>query len=334
MDSNPEGESRRNVLRMAGGLGFTTASLSQVAGMAQAVEPTSDDRIRVVAGYKHTNHSELDNGVPPKRTPIYRILPREDWIDIEASYNAASRVSKRFSDDSLSFGIENDPESHTNLVVTANWNVTKSSDGEIRTKPDISFEEFKDQVPATEDGIAKRQDISDGRVGIPVRAKKNVRREQNYYSGQYRPVPGGCKATNAYTEDFTLCASVWDNDHGERVMVTAGHCVNRESGTDVYQPSSSIYDSHIGLSDKYNTSGNGDAATIRTNADPQLTYNLVDDDDSNGEITNGILTDDDLKVKAYYQESILKQGEETGRLRGTVQEVDEQSSGETLVVCV
>lgn len=208
MDSNSEGESRRKVLRMVGGLGFTTASLSKLSGMAQAVESTSDDRINIVVGYKHTNRDDLGNGVPPVRTPIYRTLPRKDWIDIEASYDAANRVSKRFSDDSLSFGIANNPESHTNLVVTANWNVTKSSDDEIRTKPDMSFEEFKDQVPATEDGVAKRQDISDERVGIPVRAKKNVRREQSYYSGQYRPVPGGCKATSAYTEDFTLCANV------------------------------------------------------------------------------------------------------------------------------
>lgn len=318
MDGKHIQTSRRNVLRAVGisggsylGIGFS----SNRAGAA-----STPDKVQRFGGYRHTNHEEVENGEAPEREPTFYEIPYDDWASIEATRDGASRVGSKFTSPDLSFGLRKDDSSKTGLVVVASWEKTKSADGTIINKPDIPYSELSEMLPSTVTGVAKKDDMEEKMRSIPVTVKKRVLQQEAFYDNKYRPIPSGCAAERGDLTDFTIGSPAYDWDIGENVLTTASHCVKRQSGTEVYQHSAS-WTSQVATSYEYTERDHGDAATCKVDAD--VTYQLAEEGGYGRSVT-GNVSDDKLRDMAYYGENMTKQGQQTGRTEGVVEEVDDR----------
>jgi len=85
--------SRRRFVKFATSLGIPTASLSlgTKEGLVQAMDRPSDE-----VSYVSRMHVQRDEeGNPIGRKPVYETFPRDAWIDMNATYDAGNRISKR-----------------------------------------------------------------------------------------------------------------------------------------------------------------------------------------------------------------------------------------------
>lgn len=121
--------SRRRFIKFATTLGIPTASLSlgTKKGLVQAMDRPSDE-----VSYVSRMHVQRDDeGNPIGRKPVYETFPRDAWIDMNATYDAGERITKRVekklqSMDSCSVLVESTDQSPTgaHIVVTLETNTT------------------------------------------------------------------------------------------------------------------------------------------------------------------------------------------------------------------
>jgi hypothetical protein len=166
------------------------------------------------------------------------------------------------------------------------------------------------------------------RDGIPVKIETTTLDEQgttdSFFDHTYRPVPGGCEmCAKVKTEGdgWTNSTPACDHVNNGPVWVTAGHCINRESGNPVFQNSSSFHNL-IGQRSRYISKGNGDAGLIEvdsTYADP--TWSIASEDTDYEEYDwpiQGIVADSRIYNMVQNGEKARFQGRQTGRSHSTV----------------
>jgi hypothetical protein len=159
---------------------------------------------------------------------------------------------------------------------------------------------------------------------MPIKIIERTKQQTNYFDGSYRPVPGGCEISNygkAGDHWCTLATPVWSNNLSERVMLTAGHCLDPNG--DIHQPKQG---GQIGR-----TTGNDyaypnfDAGTIETANSVSTTYDIADYGGGYDYSIIGVVEWDTIKDKngdASYE--IHRQGATTGRKSGKIVAVYEE----------
>lgn len=304
----------------------------------EALADVSDDpkdRVPRLEKLHHTNHEAIQEGVePPQREPVYYTIPYDEWVVIETAHDAAQRVEQQIASKiksktnttsrdplaNLTFGVTTRTNGHTaEKTVVITYSRLISSDGEVLSKPSVSLEWLTEVAPATATGKVGEDEHEVVRNNIPVQVRERDQVQEDYYSYEYRPVPGGCAINDQEDWDpTTLCTPAWDYDIGDVVWTTVAHAVEEESGHRVNQPQLGGF---IGHSDKALISKYFDAATVYDSY-TDYKYNLADGaSDGYVEYIYGTLAWDTIKDHegdVNYQ--IYKQGRTTGRKRGHITE--------------
>lgn len=308
---------RRRFLKTLSSLGVSAAALNHMT--KETLAELTDDPSREIPrlkGTRHTNHEAVVNGTePPKLEPVYYTMPRDEFVRIEARYNAARKIRKQIGDDpQMHVGVRRQQD---DLIINVVHETVLRHDGTV-DKPRVSFSDLRETLPEYVDGNVSIDDREYGVEDVRVRAVETRSAEDDYFDTDYESdVPGGCK-----WESCTLGHPAYDNDREEYVWTTASHCVDRSSNESVSQPDTNESDNYIGVSDKYTEAGNGDAATVRQNSAEEPYYDYADYGGGHGDWPiYGTRSIDYLKDMAANGEAVYKQGKTTGRLGGRVLEV-------------
>lgn len=266
--------SRRRFIESLASLGVTGSALTLMSKdtLAETTENPEKEVPRLF-GWRHTNHDDVVNkGARPEREPIYYKIPRHKWARVEAAHDAKERVSTILEEEfekSVPVGVTTHGSgSNRRKVVEVEYQILESPKGDEIKSPSVEFSEFKqtieEKVGTTITGIAGKGTKKETRqAGIPVTVDR-TRRVQTYsYDYEYREsgVPAGCLIRRPGGGVCTSGTPVWDNEIGDHVMVTAGHCL--ENINDIYQ--NDVDDSdHFGNvnQDKLKATGDFDAGII------------------------------------------------------------------------
>lgn len=308
-------KSRRGVLKSASTLGFASAFL--VGADSAVAKGNGNKKIEGVRFHEHTNHTSVKKGEgAPSRKPVKYSLPFAKWKHINVRKYIAKELIKDFDDPELAAGIGViERENGFEVEPIALYCTIEHANGDT-SSPEITYEEFVEMVPNKMTGIAKHNGKKYREEDIPIRTH-NRRNVEEAFNDRYRPVPGGCAHGNG-----TLGTPVVDGYSGDQAWVTAAHTVDRSSGYDVYQPSSSFwYDNKIGESDRYTFIDNGDAAVI--SAERDIWYGIAGSNGSYDYPIYGKVASSNIED----QNILWKQGKTTGRDYGSVKEVYWHSSG-------
>lgn len=327
---------RRRFIKTLSSLGVSAAAVTHMSKEALAdLTDHPEKEIPRLKALRHTNHEAVVNGTEaPELEPVYYTIPRDEFVRIEGTYNAAQKLDNRLGNpDSIEFGVKRSDGRSDDLVISVEHQTIKHRDGKI-VEPDISLAELEQTLPDTTNGEIEVGDRQYEVENIEVEVEDTKLVNDDYYAYRYRPVPGGCMM-NA---DCTIGHPAYDNDAGEYIWTTASHCVNRSSGYSVYQPyedgAMAADNNYIGDSDKFMPEGDGDAATIMPtwdNTGDNVEYRYAENDGSTTDwFIYGTRSVDYLRDMAANGESVYKQGKTTGRLYDEVLKVS--SDGETVTL--
>lgn len=110
----------------------------------------SEDSVRFVAAWRHTNHEEVEDGAKPEREPVYDTTPYEQWAQTEchfvAARAAADHVRNEFGTDDISGGVTSTIEGE-DLAAVVSISSVLDRDGAVRDEPEIDFEQLVSATP-------------------------------------------------------------------------------------------------------------------------------------------------------------------------------------------
>lgn len=320
---------RRRFVKTLSSLGVSAAALQHLTGesLAKLTDDPKKDVPRLGA-YRHTNPEDVKNGHPPEREPVYYTIPRDEWEVTESAHDAARRIRNRVaSHDRVVAGVKTRnvrsgrPElevevKHLTLRVPSKKEEGNSEAVEYH-RPDISIDELRSQLPSKETGrVESGKDQIERDVPIKV-SKEEVTPTQNYFTSKYRPVPAGCKIQRNDFSIGTTGTDAYDDDYGERVMVSAGHMV-KSNGSTISQPDAYTA-SKIGSGDKVYDTNTRDCGTIKLNSNTSTENDLASDGGGmEGKIISGIYLDASLSDMQAAGEDLYHQGRSTGRGKGPI----------------
>lgn len=326
---------RRRFVKTLSGLGVSAYTLKYASQEALAKQADDvDNEVPYIRALVKTDSDKIE------REPVYGTIARDKWNRINTAENASQRLleklSKKFDAQHIAVGV-----SPPSVGKHNSWNITvsrrvneKSGTGaesiQSAKGPSFSLDQLKDEVPAETSGKVELEQVSEHVEGIQVEVRDEIRREQ-YYDGEYRPVPGGCDI-NSGTTGFRAS----EGSTGNFVMVTAGHVlnsINEDSSGKVYQPSGLLINGdHVGNVGSSQYGDDGQEAIWRQDDSSDVTdfgyyeiangYGVTDKlaSDSEGEYTNqvdGIVTWDWIKNEGYASD-VYRQGSETGKKVGSI----------------
>lgn len=112
----------------------------------------SENAVRYVAAYRHSNPEAVESGSPPTREPVYDTIPFERWAETECVHVGskrvaevmASRLGKNASE--VTAGVTTQNGSKT-IIVTRSTTVDR--DGDVRSTPSMSYEQLEAVAPST-----------------------------------------------------------------------------------------------------------------------------------------------------------------------------------------
>jgi len=310
--------SRRRFLQYMASTGVGSAALSELT--KEAVARNTDDHSDQVVelfGYQYKDKNPPESGQDVDREPVFFSIPRDQWVRTECANAAAQRLEKQFEKEGYSFGVSSLDDQpcvvakHINYVGSQNKGTNKS------------FDQFESDVPYTVDQSITRHGEEYSVENIPVRRRKEKCETQgNYFTSEYRPVPGGCEAGTGADGDagggWTIGHPARDSDNLDMVLVTASHCIDRTDDKEVYQPSEDE-DDLIGKSDAYTQAGNGDVATIKMADDVDNHYDIATYGGDTADWTVvGTVSRSALDNMAANNDMAYQQGRRTGRDDGPI----------------
>ncbi len=110
----------------------------------------SEDAIRYVAAWRHTNQDEIENGSEPEREPVYETVPFAEWAETECPSAGLTRMngvlSSRLDEpvEGVSVGITT--ENGTVVIVVEHATLYDRSGARIST-PSVSFDRLASATP-------------------------------------------------------------------------------------------------------------------------------------------------------------------------------------------
>jgi hypothetical protein len=112
----------------------------------------SENAVRYVAAYRHSNPEAVENGSPPTREPVYDTMPFEQWAETECAHVGSQKVAEV-----IETRIDGNTSEVNAGVTTQNGNrtviVTRSTvfnrDGEVKSTPSMSYKQLGAVAPST-----------------------------------------------------------------------------------------------------------------------------------------------------------------------------------------
>jgi hypothetical protein len=131
--------------------------------------------VRYVAGWRHTNRTEIERGAPPEREPVYETTPFEDWARTECASVGADAVATRIEgsvegDPRVGVGITRENEE---TAVIVNQTTTLNRDGEVVSEPSVPFERIVAATPRAVDATVRLAGQESSRT-VPVWVEKQT----------------------------------------------------------------------------------------------------------------------------------------------------------------
>lgn len=105
--------------------------------------------VKYVAAWRHTNRTEIEQGEPPEREPVYETTPFEDWATTECASVGADAVAQRIEeridgDPAASVGITRE---NGEMAVSVQQTTVRDRDGEVVSEPSVPFERIVEVTP-------------------------------------------------------------------------------------------------------------------------------------------------------------------------------------------
>lgn len=135
-----------------------------------------DHSVRYVAGWRHTNHEEVQEGEPPEREPFYDTTPFERWGETQcltaAARAAAEHVNDELDTDEVSSGITSLVDGEDRAAIVTVQTILDRG-GEPVHETSVEFDALVATTPATV-GVTYRLDDQEYQVDAPVYARYDV----------------------------------------------------------------------------------------------------------------------------------------------------------------
>lgn len=134
--------------------------------------------VRYVAGWRHTNQTEVEEGEPPEREPVFETTPFERWGETQclsaAAQAAAEHVDDELDIDEVSGGITSTVEGEGRTAIVSVEAVLDRG-GEVVHTPTVEFETLVAATPATVEAtyVLGEQEYA---LSVPVYARYSVLR--------------------------------------------------------------------------------------------------------------------------------------------------------------
>jgi hypothetical protein len=134
------------------------------------------DAVKYVAGWRHTNQTEMAEGDPPEREPIFETTPFERWGETQCLSTAAQTAAKHVNDeldtDEVSGGITSAVEGEDRTAIVSVETVLDRN-GTVVHEPDVEFEALVAATPATVDATDALDEV-EYELTVPVYARFSV----------------------------------------------------------------------------------------------------------------------------------------------------------------
>lgn len=112
---------------------------------------TDDGAVRYVAGWRHTNHEEVEAGEPPEREPFYETTEWERWAEIQTRHAAAREAAEHAAAElGVEEGISSGSSSRVvddGSVAVVSTTTTLDREGEVVGEPPVAFEDLVAATP-------------------------------------------------------------------------------------------------------------------------------------------------------------------------------------------
>jgi len=280
----------------------------------------------------HTNHEEVENGKPPKREPIYYTIPRDKWVQVESTYDAANRIKqkvRKITNSSLvRVGVTEKTTGHRSKPVVV---VRRDKLPNHSQQANISIEELSERLPATVDGNAGNKNVSEVVSDIEITfderelaTSATCSWDTPYYNQDFSDnVPGGCQISSGGIG--TVCTPAQNDGTGAQQLLTCAHLFGEngegdavnQSGTKIGNCAASVWrwnDKDSGDQDA-DASRAFDCATITPDSGVDVSYTFAEDDGTYSIESIVGRTGWDLIKDGF---TIKRQGRTSGRQSGEV----------------
>ncbi|SEO03267.1 hypothetical protein SAMN05216388_1007102 [Halorientalis persicus] len=116
--------------------------------------------VKYVAAWRHTNRTEIEQGEPPEREPVYETTPFEDWATTECASVGADAVAQRIEeridgDPAASVGITRE---NGEMAVSVQQTTVRDRDGEVVSEPSVPFERIVEVTPRAVEATVRLAD--------------------------------------------------------------------------------------------------------------------------------------------------------------------------------
>lgn len=147
----------------------------------ETVEYVEEDHaVRYVAGWRHTNHGDVEEGEPPEREPFYETTPFERWGRTQcltaAGHAAAEHVNDELGTEEVGSGISNDVAGE-DLAAYVSVRTVLDRDGEPVRETSVEFDALVAATPETVH-VSYHLDDQEYRLGASVYARYDVLQEE------------------------------------------------------------------------------------------------------------------------------------------------------------
>lgn len=136
--------------------------------------------VRYVAGWRHTNQEEIEEGESPEREPFFETTPFEQWGKTQcvsaAAHAAAEHVNDELDTDEVGGGITSGVEGEDTAAVVSVTTIL-DREGKVVQKTDVEFEALVAATPATVEATYVLGE-HEYELNVPVYARYDVLQQQ------------------------------------------------------------------------------------------------------------------------------------------------------------
>jgi len=311
---NQCGESRRSLIKKTATLGGLSLTTTPVIGSP------NDELVQ----YVHFIKSKKIGPGEPKRSPIYRTMPKDEWDRRKAATKATNKINQdirnKWGATLIRPFFTTLDDSPIHFGVRVDYRIIKDNKGNKKS-PGPKLEEVRNKLP-DEVTVEYNGDKFTSSVKVNKSASQQTAdcgESVNDMGGELWKdnVPGGvpCYADGR----GSFCASFYETDYSGPGLITSGH-VAGEIGNNVYQNSTHIGD----VFDLTNNNQGVDWAFVRLSGPYSPEYYIADESNNNGDLdytVDGIVTDEGLMADVDTNEIYYTQGRESRRESGTLGEM-------------
>jgi hypothetical protein len=112
----------------------------------------SENAVRYIAAYRHSNPEAVENGSSPTREPVYDTIPFERWAETQCAHVGSQKVAEVMearldgNTSEVNAGVTTQNGSQTVIVTRS---TVFDRDGEVKSTPSMSYEQLAAVAPST-----------------------------------------------------------------------------------------------------------------------------------------------------------------------------------------